>query len=211
MAPWAPSETCCYNSNRRANIPSSAITSMSRILLSPRTIAAVVSLLLLAPLPLAAQAKGAIVEEIVARVNNEIITRSDYQKADASLREEIAHDCPNCPADKASGEYKERQKDLLRDLIDQQLLVERAKDMGLNVETDLIKRLDEVRKQNNLATMEDLEKAVESQGIPWEDYKTQLRNGLLTQDVIRQQVGGRMDIGSAEVRKYYDEHKDQFT
>jgi peptidyl-prolyl cis-trans isomerase SurA len=75
----------------------------------------------------------------------------------------------------------------------------------------LIKRLDEVRKQNNLATMDDLEKAVESQGIAWEDYKTQLRNGLLTQEVIRQQVGGRMDIGSDEVKKYYEDHKDQFT
>ena len=165
----------------------------------------------LAPVPAAAQAKGTVVEEIVARVNNQIITRSDLQKADASLHEEIARDCPNCPADKVSNEYKEKQKDLLRDLIDQQLLVERAKDMGISAETDLIKRLDEVRKQNNLASMEDLEKAVESQGIPWEDYKTQIRNGLLTQDVIRQQVGGRMDIGSDEVKKYYDEHKDQFT
>jgi peptidyl-prolyl cis-trans isomerase SurA len=164
----------------------------------------------LTPAPVAAQAKGTVIEEIVARVNNQIITRSDYQKADLSLHDEIAHECQNCPADKITNEYKDRQKDLLRDLIDQQLLVERAKDMGLSVETDLIKRLDEVRQQNNLATMDDLEKAVESQGIPWEDYKTQIRNSLLTQQVIRQQVGGRMDISSEEVKKYYDEHKDQF-
>ena len=42
--------------------------------------------------------------------------------------------------------------------------------------------------------MEDLEKAVEGSGIAWEDYKTQISNGLLTQKVIRQQVGGRLDI-----------------
>ena len=59
-------------------------------------------------------------------------------------------------------------------MIDQQLLIERAKDMDINVETDLVKRLDDVRKQNNLDTMEDLEKAVEGQGIAWEDYKTQI-------------------------------------
>ncbi len=165
----------------------------------------------LTPIPAAAQTKGIVVEEIVARVNNQIITRSDLQKADLSLRDDIAHACPNCTADKINTEYKDKQKDLLRDLIDQQLLVERAKDMGLSVETDLVKRLDEVRQQNNLATMDDLEKAVESQGIAWEDYKTQLRNGLLTQEVIRQQVGGRMDIGSDEVKKYYEDHKDQFT
>ena len=55
---------------------------------------------LLAPVPAAAQAKGTVVEEIVARVNNQIITRSDLQKADLSLRDEIAHACQNCTADK---------------------------------------------------------------------------------------------------------------
>jgi peptidyl-prolyl cis-trans isomerase SurA len=175
------------------------------------SILAGIPVFLSAAAPANAQEKGTVVEEIVARVNNQIITRSDLQKADSSMREELTHDCQNCPADKIASEYKDKQKDLLRDLIDQQLLVERAKDMNLSVETDLIKRLDEVRKQNGLATMDDLEKAVESQGIAWEDYKTQLRNGLLTQEVIRQQVGGRMDIGSDEVKKYYEDHKDQFT
>ncbi len=105
---------------------------------------------------------------------------------------------------------KERQKNLLRDMIDQQLLIERAKDMDIDVEADLVKRLDEVRKENNLATMDDLEKAVEKQGIVWEDYKQQMRNGLLTQKVIQQEVGGRMDIGPDEIKKYYDAHKQDF-
>ncbi len=104
----------------------------------------------------------------------------------------------------------EHQKNLLRDMIDQQLLIERAKDMDVSVETDLVKRLDDVRKQNNLSSLEDLEKAVEQQGIVWEDYKTQLRNSLLTQEVIRREVGGRMNIGSDEVKTYYEAHKQEF-
>jgi len=154
--------------------------------------------------------KGTVVEEIVARVNNQIITLSDYQKAAAGLRQEAAQDCQNCSQMQIQGEVDKRQKDLLRDMIDQQLLIERAKDMDISVETDLVKRLDEVRKQNNLSTLEDLEKAVESQGIVWEDYKTQLRNQLLTQEVIRREVGGRMNIGNDEIKKYYDAHKEDF-
>jgi peptidyl-prolyl cis-trans isomerase SurA len=154
--------------------------------------------------------KGTVVEEIVARVNNSIITLSDYQKAAAGLRQEAAQDCQNCSPMQIQGEVDKKQKDLLRDMIDQQLLIERAKDMDISVETDLVKRLDEVRKQNNLNTLEELEKAVESQGIVWEDYKTQLRNQLLTQEVIRREVGGRMNIGSDEIKKYYDAHKDDF-
>lgn len=154
--------------------------------------------------------KAVLVEEIVARVNNQIITLSDYEKAAQGLAEEVRQDCQNCTPDQLQAEAKERQKNLLRDMIDQQLLIERAKDMNIDVETELVKRLDEVRKENNLATMDDLEKAVEKQGIVWEDYKQQMKNGLLTQKVIQQEVGGRMDIGPDEIKKYYDAHKQDF-
>jgi peptidyl-prolyl cis-trans isomerase SurA len=167
--------------------------------------------LLLIPTAAHAQTKAAVVEEIIARVNNDIITMSDYQKADQQLREEVTHDCQGCPPDKVQAQYKDQQKDLLRGLIDQSLLVQRAKDMGISVETDLIKRMDEVRKQNGLNSLEELEKAVEGSGISWEDYKTQIRNGLLTQEVMRKEVGSRINIGSEEVKKYYDEHPQEFT
>jgi peptidyl-prolyl cis-trans isomerase SurA len=162
------------------------------------------------PLGLRAQSKGTVVEEIVARVNNDAITLSDMQKADQALHEEIAHDCQGCPPDRVEEVYKDKQKDLLRDLIDQALLVERAKDMAVSVETDVIKRLDEMRKQNNIASMEDMEKEVEKQGMGWEDLKTQIRNSLLTQEVIRREVGSHINIPNDEVKKYYDEHQKDF-
>lgn len=162
------------------------------------------------PIMTSAQAKPVVVEEIVARVNNEIITLSDYQKADAALQTDISQTCQGCTPDKIQAEYSDQRKNLLRDLIDTQLLISRAKDMNISVETDLIKRLDDIRKQNNLGTLEDLQKAVESSGLNWEDYEAQLRNTLLSQEVIRREVSSRMDIGTDEVQKYYDAHKDEF-
>lgn len=167
-------------------------------------------LLVVAASPVGAQAKPVVIEEIVARVNNDIVTLSDFQKADAALHQDIAQECQGCMPDKIDAEYKDRSKDLLRDLIDQDLLVQRAKDEGISVETDVVKRLDEVRKQNNLDSMDDLEKAVEKSGIPWEDYKTQIRNNLLTQEIIRHDVGGRINIGPDEVKAYYDAHQTEF-
>ena len=165
---------------------------------------------LLAPGTSCAQSKPNVVEEIVARVNNQIITMSDYQKAGAGLQQEVQQDCQNCTQQQIAAEVADRRKNLLRDMIDQQLLIERGKDMDINVDTELVKRLDEVRKQNNLATMEDLEKAVEGQGLIWEDYKNQLRNSILTQEVIRREVGGHLDIGSDEVKKYYEAHRQEY-
>jgi peptidyl-prolyl cis-trans isomerase SurA len=123
-----------------------------------------------------AQAKAVVLEEIIARVNNDVITTSDYQKADSQLHEEVAHECQGCAQPKIDAAYNDQAKDLLRGLIDQSLLVQRAKDMGISVETDLVKKLDQVRAQNQIATIDDLEKEVEKSGLAWEDYKTQIRN-----------------------------------
>ncbi len=182
-----------------------------------RTLQSFLSLACLAALLLAsgpargqAKPKSVIVEEIIARVNNGIITLSDYQKADNQLREEIQHECQGCTADKMETMYRDRQKDLLRDLIDQQLLVQRAKDQGVSVETDVIKQLDEVRKSNNLQSLDDLEKAVQGEGMSWEDYKAQIRNRLLTQEVIAKEMRGRIIIGDDEIKKFYEEHPKEF-
>ena len=153
---------------------------------------------------------GRVVEEIVARVNNEIITYSEYQKSESELHEEVKQDCQGCAQDRLNQMYEDRQKNLLRDQIDQSLLEQRAKDLGISVENDVIKRLDQVRQQNNFPTMEALQAAVEGQGMSWEDYKGNFRNQLLTQEVIRREVGSRVDIGHDDVKKYYDEHKQEF-
>jgi peptidyl-prolyl cis-trans isomerase SurA len=160
--------------------------------------------------PAAPSHHGVIAEEIVARVNNDIITLTDYEKAMEALRHDVAQDCQGCPPERLEAMYKDKQKDLLRDMIDQQLLIQRAKDEGIGVESDVIKRLDEVRKQNNLASLDELEKAVESEGLSWEDYKTQFRNALLTQEVIHREMGSRIVIGHDEVKQYYDAHQSDF-
>jgi peptidyl-prolyl cis-trans isomerase SurA len=165
----------------------------------------------LVPASARAQAKPATDTEIVARVNNDVITLSAYQKAEQQLRDEAARDCQGCPQDQIDAQFKEQQKDLLRGMIDQSLMVQRAKDMGVSVESDLTKRLDEVRQQNGLATLEDLQKGVEASGLSWEDYKTTIRNGLLQKEIVRREVGSHVDISTDEVKQYYEAHPQEFT
>ena len=165
----------------------------------------------LLPANVRAQAKPLADADIVARVNNDVITLPDYQKAEQQLRDEAAHDCQGCPQDQIDAQFKEQQKDLLRGLIDQSLIVQRAKDMGISVEPDLAKRLDEVRKQNGLATLDDLQKGVEASGLSWEGYKTTIRDGLLQKEVVRREVGTHVDISPDEVKQYYEAHPQEFT
>ena len=145
----------------------------------------------------------AVVEEIIARVNNEIITRTEYIRSRDQLKQEVQQqDAVN--ADRA---FAEKQRDVLRDLIDQQLLLQKGKDLGITGDTELIKRLDEMRKQMNLATMEELEKAAEAQGASYEDFKQNLRNQIVTQRVIGQEVGSHLAMNKDDVKKFYDQHR----
>jgi peptidyl-prolyl cis-trans isomerase SurA len=154
---------------------------------------------------------GKTVEEIIARVNNEIITRSEYDKSLATADEEVRQDCQGkCTPEQLQAALADRKKTTLRDLIDQSLLAQRGKDMGISVETDVVKQLDQIRISNKLGSMDDLEKAVSSQGLNWEDFKNSIRNRILTQKVISQEVGSHISIGESDGRKYYEEHKAEF-
>jgi peptidyl-prolyl cis-trans isomerase SurA len=144
-----------------------------------------------------------IVEEIIARVNNQIITRSEYDREREQLKTEVQQqDAAN--ADKL---FAERQKDVLRGLVDQQLLLDKGKDLGITADTELVKKLDEMRKQMNLDSMEELEKAATSQGISYEDFKQNLRNQIITQQVIGREVGQHLTVTKEEEQKFYNEHK----
>src|SRR6202158_5622180 len=137
-----------------------------------------------------------VVEEIIARVNKEIITRSELDTARASAEEDAKQECEaKCTPEQLRIDIEDRQKNSLRDLIDQSLLAQRGKDMGVNVEPEVIKKLDQIRVQNKLASMEELERAVSSQGLNWEDFKDNIRKGLLTQRVISSEVGSHITIG----------------
>ncbi len=154
-----------------------------------------------------APVNGKIVEDIIARVNDQIITQSDYDRAAAQLEAEAKQQ--SVPAH----ELQQKQADLLRDQIDQQLLLSKGKELGITGETELIKRLDELRKQNHLDSMEDLEKAFTAQapaGASWEDFKASQRNSIITQQVVRDEVGRRISMSPADVQKYFKAHESEF-
>jgi peptidyl-prolyl cis-trans isomerase SurA len=155
--------------------------------------------------PAPAPSNGQTVEEIITRVNNQIITRSEFERSKDQLKDEVKQQDPKDP-DKA---YAEREKDVLRDLVDQQLLLDKGKDLGITGDTDLIKKLDQMRKDMKLASLEDLEKEATKQGISWEDFKQNMRNQIITQKVIGEEVSSRLSVTKEEEQAFYDQHKSE--
>jgi len=148
-----------------------------------------------------------IVERIIARVNSEIITQRQFERERQKLRAQLAQEYSG---DELEGKVRELSKDMLRDLIDQALMVQKAKDLDLSVETDLVKRLDELRRNFNLASLEDFQGEVEKQGLLWEDFKDNIRRNLLMREVIGREVGRTIIVSREDARKFFEEHKEQF-
>jgi peptidyl-prolyl cis-trans isomerase SurA len=152
-------------------------------------------------------ARREVVERIIARVNSEIITERQFEQERESLRQELSKQYSGAILDQ---QFAEQSKNLLRDLIDQSLMVQKAQDDDINVETDLVKQLDQIRQENNLASLEDLQKEVEQTGISWEDFKEKIRRKLLMREVMGREVGRSIVVSREDARKFYDAHKKDF-
>jgi peptidyl-prolyl cis-trans isomerase SurA len=152
-------------------------------------------------------AKTVLIERIIARINNKIITQRQYDRERETLHAKLA--------EQYSGEELQKQfdlqsKNLLRDMIDQDLMVQKANDDDIKVDTDVIKRLDAIRQQNNMPSLEALQQAVEKEGLNWEDFKNQIKRQLQMREVISREVGSRIILTRADAKKYFDSHKQQF-
>jgi peptidyl-prolyl cis-trans isomerase SurA len=147
---------------------------------------------------------GLTVEEIIARVNDQIITSSDYDRAMKELDNEERQ------RGATMQEISAAHNDLLRNLIDQQLWLSKGKELGITGETELVNRMNEIRKQYHMETLEDLEKAAREQGISFEDFKANIRNQIITQAVMRQEVGQKVQFTSGEAERYFEQHKQDY-
>ena len=151
--------------------------------------------------------RAEVVEEVIVRVNSGIVVLSEYNLRLAELRQQLGQQLTGAALDE---EIAKQTKDALRDLIDEQLLLQKASELGINPETDLVRRLDSIRQQLNLPSMEALEKAVAEQGLNYEDFRQNLRENILTQQVIGREMGGRVAVSPDEIKVYYEEHKQEF-
>jgi peptidyl-prolyl cis-trans isomerase SurA len=155
-----------------------------------------------------ASAKRKVIERVIARVNNEIVTQRQFEREREKLRRDLSREYVG---EDLETRVRDGSKDLLRDLVDRALMVQKAKDLDITVETDVVKRLDEIRKSVNAASLEDLQKEAEKTGINWEDFKDEIRRGLLMREVIGREVGRTIIVSREDARKYFDEHKEEFS
>ena len=156
-----------------------------------------------------AAADSAVVEEIVAKCNGDIITRGDLDRSRRELIETLR--ASGVVGDQLEKELGDREKNLLRDRIDQLILAQKAKDLNITVDTEVSKQMSAIQTNSGIADPEKFQDYLKQQsGMSFEDFKQEMKNRFLTQRVIRDEVSEKMAVKHEDVEKYYNEHKSEF-
>ncbi len=150
-----------------------------------------------------------VVEQIVAKVNGDIITTGDLERDRQQLLAGLKQS--GVSGQQFEQELKEREADLLRDRIDRLLLQQKAEELNINVDAEVTKYLADIQRDNKIADQDKFQEWIRVNAkMPFEDFKAEMKNTFLTRRVVSQEVHSRISIPRAEARKYYDEHKDEF-
>lgn len=149
------------------------------------------------------------VEQIVAKVNGDIVTRSELDRTRKQAEAQMLQRGAN--ARDVRQMMAEREKDTLRDRIDELLLVQRAKELSINVDSEVSKYLAEIQQQQKIADPEKFQQWVrENSGMTYEDFRADIRNNMMTQRVIGQEVHSKISLPRTDIEKYYEAHKSEF-
>jgi peptidyl-prolyl cis-trans isomerase SurA len=156
-----------------------------------------------------AAADTAVVEEIVAKCNGDIVTRGDLDRSRRELIETLRES--GVVGDELEKQLAEREKNLLRDRIDQLVLTQKAKDLNINVDSEVSKQLSAIQSDSGIADPEKFQAFIkERSGMSYEDFKLEMKNRFLTQRVIRDEVSEHLSVKHEDLEKYYNEHKSEF-
>lgn len=153
-------------------------------------------------------AAGQVVEEIVAVINEDVITLSQYKEQyDSTVQQMRAA---------LQGEEFEKQlamlkKEMLNMMITDLLLMQQAKEKNLNVGEQLKSAVENIKKENNIASDDDLKRGLRQQGMDYDQWLKQLEDNLLKQGVIYSEVDRSIVLDDSEIIGYYKLHPQEFT
>lgn len=154
-----------------------------------------------------------LVNEIVARVNNDIITRVDYLNALRDFRDELGRQLQGKTDAQIEAEFERLKTSVLDYMIDDLLVEQKAKELNLDVETEVNQQMAQIAKDNNLQNVLAFENELKKQNIDPETFRSSVRKRLQQQLVIQREVLSPIyqRLNDKDRRDFYDKHKEAFT
>ncbi len=148
-----------------------------------------------------------IADKILAVVNDEIITLYDYQSRAAELYKFLSQ---SLRGEKLQKIYEKQKSQLLDMMIEEKLLISKAKELDINADADIDLYIENIKKQNKIESDEKLKKILSKGGLTYEDWKKNLKKQIIQQKVIQKAMGDKVKIENTALMDYYNKHKEEF-
>src|SRR5258708_17005668 len=161
--------------------------------------------------------RAEIIEQVLVKVNGEIITKTELeQRQVGALRQRMQGKQVDPEALKNDATLKkalaELTPQLLVNAVDELLLLQRGRELGLRLGDDQFKQVvNNIRNEQGLTDDAKFQQALAQEGMTMDDLRKQLERQMLIEQVQRQEVGSKLSITEAEARQYYAKHPEDFT
>jgi len=158
-----------------------------------------------------------IIEQILVKVNGDIITKTELEgRQVAILRQRMQGQQIDPESRKNDATLKKALAEItpqvLVNAIDEILLVQRGRELGLKLSDDQFKQVVyNIRKEQGLTDEAKFQAALAQEGMTMEDLRKQLERQMLIEQVQRQEIGSKLSITEEEARQYYVKHPEEFT
>lgn len=154
-------------------------------------------------------AQPIVIDQIVAKVNGDIVSQDEIDRGVSEQMQEMrARGASNSQIQEMSADM---QKNMLRDRIDQLLLVEKGKELNVNVDSEISKYMASLRRQSGITDEEKFREWVRQQsGMSFEDFQNEAKNNALTREVIGSEVGRHVHVTDQEIQDYYKNNQKDF-
>ena len=157
--------------------------------------------------------RAEILEQILVKVNGDIVTKSDFERMQVELLRQRP-DLQNVTADSPELQkaVAESTPQLILSAVDELLLVQRGRELGYVMTDEQFKGvLDNIKKDNNIDTDEKFQEALKQEGMTLADLRRQLEKNMLETRVQQNEVLAKISVTEDEARAFYDAHKNEFT
>ncbi len=158
-----------------------------------------------------ATAQSTIIEQVLVKVNGEIITKTDLEARQiAALRQRNPNLRPNSDEELQKA-LNEVTPAVILDAVDEMLMVQRGKELGFTMSPDRFNSiLENIKKENKIESDEQLQAALKQEGMTMADLRRQLEKTMLVQQVQQTEIMQKLQVTDTELKAYYDAHKDEF-
>jgi parvulin-like peptidyl-prolyl isomerase len=148
-----------------------------------------------------------IVEAIVAVVNDEFISLTEYKTRHDNFYDMLR---AQFQGEDFTKQYELLKNSLMETMITELLLMQEARNLSLDVTEQLTQQIALIKEQNNFTSDDDLRRALAQENMVFEEWVENLELSLLQQAVIYRAVGSSIVVDDSELVGFYNQHLEDF-